>query len=56
MTEDDALEMLQTVVQRHGKDTEAVHVEADDILCQFVEELGYVALADAWRAVPKWYA
>lgn len=37
-------------------DTEHAHVEADGILCELLEELGYVELVAAFRALYKWYA
>lgn len=37
-------------------DKERGHLEADDILCDFLEDLGYSALVAAFYDVPKWYA
>ena len=37
-------------------DSELNHVEADDILCEFLEKLGYKRLVDVYRLVDKWYA
>lgn len=37
-------------------DTEVAHVEADDILCGVLIELGYENLVEAYEKIRKWYA
>lgn len=37
-------------------DNEEYHLTADSILCEFLLELGYKELVDAFNEVPKWYA
>ena len=37
-------------------DYEADHVEADDLLCSLLLDLGYRETVDAWRKVGKWWA
>jgi hypothetical protein len=37
-------------------DTETAHVKADKLLSNFVRELGYDELADAFDDIEKWYA
>lgn len=37
-------------------DKEESHVEADCILCELLEELGYTELVKMYNNVPKWYA
>lgn len=37
-------------------DCEDWHVRADNILCEFLTELGYTELVSAFDEVPKWYA
>lgn len=37
-------------------DKEESHVEADYILCELLEELGYTQLVKMYNNVPKWYA
>lgn len=32
------------------------HEEADWMLCDLLEELGYTELVEAYRKVPKWYS
>lgn len=42
---------------QENTDPEAAHGMADGAIVEFVRELGYEAVADAWDAVvPKWYA
>lgn len=54
MTEQDAIDMLRQC--QSGGDIEADHSNADNVLCQFLIELGYPAVVDEWRKVEKWYA
>lgn len=35
---------------------EGDHDKADDLICDFLEKIGYQDLADAYRKVPKWFA
>ena len=37
-------------------DTETAHREADHLLCEILEKLGYQKLVDEYREIPKWYA
>lgn len=37
-------------------DTEASHADADRLLANLVNELGYPKSAAAWQAIDKWYA
>ena len=37
-------------------DIESNHAEADEILCNLLEELGYKKLVDEFRKLEKWYA
>lgn len=36
--------------------SEFEHDEADNLLCDLLEELGYAELVEAYRKVPKWYS
>lgn len=38
------------------KDTEDAHIEADYILCKFLEDLGFDELVKLYRKVDKWYS
>lgn len=35
---------------------ETDHEEADSIICDLLEELDLLEIADAYRSVPKWFA
>lgn len=37
-------------------DREDWHAEADNILCELLDELGYHDFVEAFEEVPKWYA
>lgn len=37
-------------------DFEAAHSNADEILCEVLEELGYTLLVKCYKNVGKWYA
>lgn len=37
-------------------DTDIAHIEADDLLCEFLKSLGYQDVVDAYKAIKKWYS
>lgn len=37
-------------------DTEDAHSDADNLLCELLEKLGYAQLVEKYREVAKWYA
>ena len=43
-------------VQVDNGDTEDAHVNADELLCEFLKKLGYEKLVDEYEKVDKWYA
>lgn len=49
-----AVAQLQTL--QYNPDTESVHAEADQILCDLLEQLGCKEVVTAYKEVPKWYA
>lgn len=38
------------------RDTELAHIEADDILCDFLRKLGYLNIVTAYLSIKKWYS
>lgn len=54
MTKDEALRRMKECV-RSG-DPEIAHSNADDILCEFLRDLGHGDLVDIYCDVDKWYA
>lgn len=38
------------------RDIENAHIEADHILCEFLESLGFDELVTLYRKVDKWYS
>ena len=49
-----AIEALKN--QQSNGDTEMAHCAADEILCEFLRELGHEDVVDEWDKVDKWYA
>jgi hypothetical protein len=62
ITPEEALERLRTIhleQQNHGqgyRDIEGDHSEADRILCELLQSLGYGAIVHEWNQIYKWYA
>jgi hypothetical protein len=54
MTREEALKELAEIKQ--NKDTEEAHVDADDVLCQMLSDLGYEDVVMAYHQISKWYA
>jgi hypothetical protein len=54
MTREEAIEKLKEC-QKSG-DTEAAHSEADDVLCQLLNALGYAIVVKEYEKIDKWYA
>lgn len=53
------LKRLQTIVEESrsvGADVEAAHAEADGILCDILDMLGFEDIVEAYKAIEKWYA
>lgn len=53
-TREDALNDLAKLAR--SNDTEGAHIDADDILCELLLELGYNDVVEAYNLVDKWYA
>jgi hypothetical protein len=54
MTREEALEELAEI--KKDTDTEVAHIDADDVLCQLLSDLGYDDVVMAYRQIGKWYA
>lgn len=56
MTEQEALVRLEAVIDANDK--EVAHIKADDLLVDFIRELGYTKLADRFEKASNgfWYA
>ncbi len=48
--------IAKLVALADGDDTEHAHVEADDILCALLIQLGHEDVVTKYLAAPKWYA
>jgi hypothetical protein len=53
MTREEAIKKLNEINKEYR---ELAHIEADEILCQFLVSLGYQDVVDTWDEIPKWYA
>jgi hypothetical protein len=51
---DEAVKKLQEIAK--DDDTECAHSDADQVLCDLLESLGYSDVVKAWDEVHKWYA
>lgn len=51
---DEMVSRLQNEVNNNDK--ERAHVNADDILCELLERLGYKEVVEKYNEVSKWYA
>lgn len=54
MTRDEALQELEKL--QNSGDPEIAHSEADDILCNLLESLGYGDVVAKWETIERWYA
>lgn len=54
MTRDQAINELAKLAK--SGDTEAAHCEADRVLCDLLNSLGYGDVVAAWSQIDKWYA
>lgn len=41
---------------QESDDPESAHSQADDLLCDLLESLGYEDVVEAWHAIGKWYS
>lgn len=51
-----SLSRLKELVNKEHPDEEEDHSEADVILCDMLNALGYKDLTDAWDDIKKWYS
>ena len=54
MTEEEAMAML--IECQKSTYTETAHMDADDVLCALLDELGYGDVVAEYRKVGKWFA
>ena len=50
------LSRMREIKGRSDGDIEEHHCDADDILCEFIERLGYRAIVKVFDEIEKWYA
>jgi hypothetical protein len=49
-------EAMENIFPDDGYDAEGAHLEADDLMCQLLEELGYEEGVKIFKNAEKWYA
>lgn len=54
MTDTEAAERIKR--ECHSNDQEADHINADGILLELLQSLGFEETVKAWNDVDKWYA
>lgn len=54
MTKQDAIERLRSL-QRHGGEGSNVHANADTVLCDFLDAVGYEEITREFRKVHEMY-
>lgn len=50
----ECVERLKAAQQ--NEDVESAHAEADQVLCDLLEAIGFKAIVREYKEVPKWYA
>jgi hypothetical protein len=53
MTRDDLIQKLAEILDRHGSDPKADHIEADDALLSYINDK---RVTELYIAIKKWYA
>lgn len=54
MTREEFKNKMQAIADK--RDTEEGHIEADDLMCELLKELGYGEGVDIFEGMPRWYA
>lgn len=52
----DAIAKLNDCIVYSDYDAEGAHANADEVLCHFINELGYANIVELFDKVKKWYA
>lgn len=56
MTPEQFAKRMQAIHERNGKDREAAHEEADELMAETLRSLGYGAGVAIFEKLEKWYA
>lgn len=54
--EEKYVEKMRKINKDYRGDPEIAHGEADDLLVEFLKELGFEKLVKEYENIPKWYA
>ena len=53
--EEKYIEKMEEIEALYGDDTEILHVKADNLLCELLEELGCEKVTQKFKDFNKWY-
>ena len=54
MTKDEAIKRLKEI--QENEDQEQAHVDADGVLCELLQTLGFGDVVEEYNHIAKWYA
>ena len=54
--DEDLLNRLKVLAEENGGDTENLHCDMDDALCEELKARGYTKSVEFFMSIPKWYA
>jgi len=49
-------EILKNLEERWDYDEYYAHIDADTVLCDLLEELGFKEVVELYNKIPKWYS
>ena len=49
-------EIMADLENKEFYDQESAHADADDVLCELLEYLGFKEVVEEYHQIPKWYA
>lgn len=47
---------MKEIAEHSRRDEETGHIQADELLIDFLNDQGHTELAEAYRSVKKWYS
>ena len=56
MTKEEFYHNMLAIKEQYGRDQEKFHIEADNLMCKLLIELGYGQGVEVFLDTPVWYA
>ena len=53
--EEKYIKKMEEIESLYGDDEEELHIKADRLLCELLEELGYKKVTQKFKSFNKWY-